>query len=104
MPIKYIVGCVVDINGVEVGDDILGGSDGAVDAILKGSASHKKKMFAPSMATSLDFSSNGSDEECTIVYSIPGNSIQWSRGKMRPPIESKSLVLVKTKLVSLGAP
>lgn len=83
---------------------MLGGSNGATDAVVEGLTSYKKKTTPLSFVVPIQVSLDDSDQECTIVYnSIRGTGIQRAGGNNRPLVGSKTSILVKIEPLSLGA-
>lgn len=65
----------IDINGAERKEKLGAGSDGVANVVLEDYVTPKESTPCGE-ETLIDLSSNGSDDECAIVYSILRNSVQ----------------------------
>lgn len=93
-PVPMLQGVpAVDIVAKKSADNIAGDSNGAVEAVVLGCLPLKNSNGP----TPIDISSDNNNDECKIMYNIPGSSMQRTGGKMNPPVRSIANIVVKTK-------
>lgn len=69
-------------------NDNEGNNDGATEAILEEGATIKRHRSKQPVVPVIDIQSDSSDDDLSIVCSVPGSSVQRTRGKFRPRVHS----------------
>lgn len=85
-------------------DELANGSDGEADAVLKEGATMKNRRRKTTTGKVVNLTSEDSDDDSAIVYSISGSSVQRTQGYLKPQVTSICSVVVKIEPKSPRAP